>query len=59
MAQGLRCCLTHRMVVYAVVSEETRRAIELFPTRDEAEEMLTPCLTTSRAGETRFGSRLS
>jgi hypothetical protein len=28
------------MVVWAVVSEETKRAIELFPTRNEAEEML-------------------
>lgn len=28
------------MIVYAVVSDETDRVIEFFPTRDEAETML-------------------
>lgn len=37
---GSRACLTHRVIIWAVVNAQSEQAIELFPTRDEAEEML-------------------
>jgi hypothetical protein len=45
------------MVVWAVVSSEIEQAIELFPSRAEAEEMGTAFLRMSRTGGTNCGSR--
>jgi hypothetical protein len=38
VAQRWQTCFTRRIVIWAVVSTEIEQAIELFPTRDEADQ---------------------